>query len=386
MNGDQQLSVARIALAACGERGYALAGNLALHVHRVTGVRDADDVDIFVNQLIDDADTVRQDVAATLTAAGYHVETAATWGYHPDATSRQNGELLISHPDHGSTTLQMVCVTRYLKPVDRDGMPVTAIGECLYRKIEAVQNRLEVKDFIDLVLLHTHMGQRNADRYIDMYVNGIAQHEGRPQAELSRDLYQALAQVSQIPDMAFAAYGYDNSQAVQLRTTILAWADRLAPQLNPMSRDPAIASGRTLMTHQDAQAALARMACNPPLTRLSDQQLSTWRAEVTTNLLRAVSGQGKVEEAQQQLQPISSELARRAELTPHERAAEDAVRRAEEAESMAGRDPARLGPHGVLDILAPPPPKRPPQTAPYAAPLHGQHTQPQRFAGPGRQP
>ncbi|MGX5186252.1 hypothetical protein ACWKT5_26610 [Streptomyces avermitilis] len=375
-----------MALAACGSRGYSLAGSLAMQVHGVRGARDSDDVDLFVNRLLDDADTVRQDVTQALRAAGYHVEHAATWGVTDGVATAQNGKLVVSHPDHGTVNLEMVCVTRYLKPIDRDGMPVTAIGECLYRKIEALQNRLGAKDFLDLALLQAHMGQANADRYIGIYITALAQHQGRPESELQQDLYQAFAQVAQVPDEAFAAYGYTPAQAVEVRTAILTWADRLAPEANPMRRDTAIASGHLTITYQDAQAALNRMAHSPSMTRLSDQQLSSWRAEVTTSLLQAMATRQSTHSAQQQLHPISGELERRAQLTPHERAAEDAVRRAEEAEQMAGGDPGRLGPLGVLVRLKPPPSPTtsPPSQAPTAeALLHQQHLQAHQYIQPG---
>lgn len=141
---------------------------------------------------------------------------------------------------------------------------------------------------------------------------------------------------------------------MELRTTILTWADRLAPEPNAMRRDTAIASGRLPITYQDAKSALTRMAHNPSMTRLSDQQLSTWRAEATANLLQAVSARQSTRHAQRQLHPITEELERRAHLTPHERAAEDAVRRAEEAERMAGGDPGRLAPRGVLGRIKAP--------------------------------
>lgn len=389
MKNEQQLEVARLALDACGSRGYALSGSLAMQVHRVAGARDSDDVDLFVNQLLDDADIVRHDVAQALRSAGYHVEQAATWGVTPDAATAQNGEMVVSHPDHGTVNLQMVCVTRYLKPTDRDGMPVTAIGECLYRKIEALQNRLGAKDFLDLALLQEHMGQANADRYISLYVTGLSQHQRRPESELQQELYQAFAQVAQVPDEAFAAYGYNPAQAVELRTAVLNWADRLAPESNPMRRDTAIAAGHLPITYQDAQAALNRMAHSPSITRLSDQQLSSWRAEVTSNLLHAMSTRQSPQRAQQQLHPISGELERRAQLTPHQRAAEDAVRRAEEAEQMHGGDPGRLGPLGILVRLKPPPPQTTPpppgspQTQLAEALLHQQHLRTHQHARPG---
>ncbi|MEU7195535.1 nucleotidyl transferase AbiEii/AbiGii toxin family protein [Streptomyces xinghaiensis] len=359
-----------MALAACGSRGYSLAGSLAMQVHGVADARESNDIDLFVNELLDDADTVRQDVTQALRAAGYHVEQVATWGVTDGVTAAQNGELAVSHPDHGTVNLQMVCVTRYLMPVDRDGMPVTAIGECLYRKIEALQNRLGAKDFLDLALLRTHMGQVNTDRYIGMYVTGLAQHQGRPESELRQDLYQAFAQVAQIPDEPFAAYGYTPAHTVELRTAILTWADDLAPESNPMRRDAAIASGHLPITHHEAQAALTRMAHSPSTTRLSDQQLSSWRAAATSSLLRAMSTRQSTQHAQQQLHPISDELERRAQLTPHERAAEDTVRRAEEAERAAGGDPGRLGPRGILARLKPTPT---PTASPRPGPSAEQH-------------
>ncbi|MER6618033.1 hypothetical protein [Streptomyces xantholiticus] len=99
--------------------------------------------------------------------------------------------------------------------------------------------------------------------------------------------------MAQVPDEAFAAHGYTPAQAVELRTVFLNWADRLAPESNPIRRDTAIASGHLPITYQDAQTALNRMAHSPSMTRLSDQQLSSWRAEATSNLLHALFRPGR---------------------------------------------------------------------------------------------
>lgn len=66
-----------------------------------------------------------------------------------------------------------------------------------------------------------------------------------------------------------------------------------------------------------------------------------------------------------------------------EGAAEDAVRRAEEAERIAGRDPGRLGPLGIIARLTPSPatPPRPPRQP--DARLHQQHTPTQALRYPG---
>ena len=385
MRTEQQLQVARLALATCGSRGYVLAGSLALHVHDVAGARDPDDIDLFVNELLDDAEAVRGQVTQALSAAGYHVDELVAWGRLPDLESPQNAHLTVSHPQHGTARLQMICMARYLNPVERFGMPVSAIGECLYRKIESLQNRLEAKDFIDLVLLRDHMSQANADRYIRMYVQAMAHYDGRPEAEVARDLYQAYVQVAQIPDEAFSVYDYTSAQAVEIRTTILAWADHSAPPSDAMRRDTALAAGSLPITYQDVEAALHRMAHDPSITRLSDQQLSTRRAEATTELLQAVSDGHATTGPQQRLQPISDELQRRATLTPQDRAAEDAVRRAEASERMGGGDPGRFGPHAVLQRLRPPSPA--PRLPTHTAGIlrHQNHLPPEQHSPGGRQ-
>lgn len=385
MRTEHQLQVARLALDTCGSRGYVLAGSLALHVHDVAGARDPDDIDLFVNELLDDAEAVRGQVTQALSAAGYHVDELAAWGRLPDVESTQNAYLRVSHPQHGTARLQMICMARYLKPVERFGMPVSAIGECLYRKIESLQNRIEAKDFIDLVLLRDHMSQANADRYIRMYVKAMAHYDGRPEGEVARDLYQAYVQVAQIPDEAFSAYDYTSAQAVEIRTTILAWADHSAPPSASLRRDTALAAGSLPITYQDVEAALHRMAHDPSITRLSDQQLSTRRAEATTELLQAVSDGHATAGPQQRLQPISDELQRRATLTPQDRAAEDAVRRAEASERMVGGDPGRLGPHGVLARLRPPPPAPRPPTRTAEVVRHQHNLPPEQHTPGGRQ-
>ena len=310
METAHKAAIARTALAACGDQGYAVAGSLAMWLHEVDGARNPDDIDLFTNKLVD-GEAVRGNVRAALEAAGYRTEQLVAWNTHPDAVGPQNAKLRVSHPEQGSVVIDMIRAPRYVPAVEHGGMPVRAVPELLYSKLQALDNRTVAKDFIDLAALHARLGDRT-DRYLANYVNGYGTKvRGLPPERFAAELRDKLAQVEQLPDEAFAAYGLTAEQTSRVRGWVNDLANRLAP---------------------------AQQEADQNMAALSDQQLAVWREQTTQTLrqaeamVRQAPDEQALAQAQQfvganqaQIQRIDTEISRRAQAAstqpPHEQAA-----------------------------------------------------------------
>jgi hypothetical protein len=254
------------------------------------------------------------------------------------------------------------------------GMPVAAIGDLLYGKLEAPEHRLAAKDFVDLVVLRRHLGQGDFDSYLDDYVSGIAGLRQLPETQVREDLYIRLAQVADIPDAAFTAYGLDPPAVTLLRANLLAWADRIAPvELNPSRLEPGVAAVLEALGQGDVLATLARLARADSLALIAAPELSSQRGQVLERALSASYGlrqlaeqlpegapvppdaaeaMRRVQELIEEVQRITLEIQRRARLTALQRAEEAAVRRAlaEQLDADEAPDPHHAAVNLLLEV------------------------------------
>jgi len=358
VNLETKLLIARIVLEACRQRGYQLSGSLALHAQGVAGAREPDDIDLFTDRILD-ADVVRAAVCTALRAAGFSVEVTRTRAFHPLAGSDQNADLRVRHPSLGEVTVQMARMPRYFDSVQAAGMPVAALGELLYSKLEAPGTRVAAKDYIDLAVLTRHLGQEAVDSYIADYVAGIAEARQVAADQVALQLYQSLAQAADVPDQAFVGYGLDALLAAQARAALLVWADRILPaQRNEQRIDPRIGSGLEALAREVARASLLRVSGAGRLALLTNPQLSSVRGSAVAEAAAArraveestrTAGQGQPPsdelaeqirrsiELAEQVVRITMELQRRIRLTEQQRAQEAAVRRAIAGERADGR-------------------------------------------------
>ncbi|MCZ4603315.1 hypothetical protein O3S80_05900 [Streptomyces sp. Lzd4kr] len=375
MNTDAMITVARIVLTACGRKGYHLSGSLALHALGIAGARPAHDIDVFTDQ-IQDAPAVRAAVVAALTAQGYRVEETRTWAYHPVAQCDQNSDLLAIHALYGSVTIQLARMTRYFDTVTVDGIPIAAVGDLLYAKIEASQHRLNAKDFVDLSVLTRHIGLADVATYLVDYVKGMARLHQIPEAQMRQDLYVRLAQVADFPDTAFTAYGLEPQAVTRLRADLLARADRIASaELNASRSDPEVAAGvEEVLDQAEVLAALVRLARAESLALLSPPELSSRRGEAMVRAMtashrlrqlaerlpegtpvppEAADAAQRVEELVEEVQRITLEIQRRSRLTERQRAEEAVLRRdlAEELDSNETPDPHQAAIQMMLEIV-----------------------------------
>ncbi|MEU6349686.1 hypothetical protein ABZ896_10200 [Streptomyces sp. NPDC047072] len=371
MNTEAKLTVARLVLDSCGQLGYHLSGSLALHALGIAGARSADDIDVFTDQIQAHAPAVRAAVIGTLTARGYRVEEARTWAFHPLAQCDQNGDLLVTHPEYGTVTVQMARMTSYFAPATVKATPVAAVGDLLYGKLEAPEHRLAAKDFVDLAVLTSHLGQGAVDSYLADYVTGIAGLRQIPETQVREDLYVRLAQVADIPDAAFASYGLAPQAVTLLRADLLAWAERIAPAEISQSRlEPGVAAGLEGIGQTDVLAALTRLARADSLALLSPPELSSRRGQIMETALTASYGLRQlaeqlpegapvppdtaeamhhVQQLLDEVQRITLEIQRRSRLTARQRAEEAAVRRA--LAEQLDTDPSPDPHHAATELM-----------------------------------
>jgi len=349
VNPERMLAVARIALSVCGPNGYFLSGSLALAVHGVAGSRLAEDIDLFSDE-VQQTPVLRTAIIEALASEGYRILEIETRGWHPLAQCYQYNDLLFTHPEHGTVTVQLARMPRFFEPSLVDGMPVAGIGQLLYAKLETTEHRLAAKDFIDLHVLSQHLNQNDLDSYLADYTNGIARLRLIPDTQVREAVYVRLSQVAEIPDAAFVPYGLGPETVVSVRAGLLAWADRIAPaEINQRRLDPAVAAGLETPGQKAMLDTLARLAGPGSLPLMTDPQLSNMRGEVMELALATAEGIGRtvelrpdgtpvvperteamghVEVLVQEVQRITQEIERRTRLSPRQRAEEAAVRRA----------------------------------------------------------
>ncbi len=145
-----QRRVAAIALAACREQGFALAGGQALIAHGIVN-RATEDIDIFT----DDPAGVRrasETVSAALAAAGYAVESVSEMveldelfaGFGDDLAELEvrDGERIVR--------VQLARFDRHRAPVVMDVGPVLHVDDVLGSKVATLATRAEPRDYIDV--------------------------------------------------------------------------------------------------------------------------------------------------------------------------------------------------------------------------------------------
>lgn len=389
MHEDEKWQIARIALDAVGERyDYALAGSMALRAHGLAE-RPVDDIDLFnMPDTGTDAVQARTEVIAALTAAGYQVEVEKVWAMD------QAANLNVRDPerlDVAPVTIQMVPMEMRYFPADIDGIRVMSVQDCVQMKAEAVAWRTEAKDYVDLSEMNAMLGAEVVDEYLAANPHPVNEVVFRSQ----------LGKVAEIPDEKFAVYAVDAFKAAEVRQNILSWAGELASaKPNPLAVDAAgPAAGISALLPNQAEEAADRIAENSPQSLMTDHELmltaaksrqladaaeavadesereAKWmrdnfeasgggslasslrdmgaddeivqraanseREDVERKEARAQELRGQANELRGQADLAKTEVARRSELTPEERAAETVIRREINGQVAAQAEPTR---------------------------------------------
>jgi len=209
-----QHRVAGIALGACRDHGFALAGGQALIVHGIVN-RATEDIDIFTNEP-DGVQRASAAVSAALVAAGYAVHTVSDMaeldemfaGFGDDLA-----ELEISEGAH-IVRLQLARFDRHRAPVIMEIGPVLHIDDVLGSKVAAMATRAEPRDYIDVAAALRVRGADELRRLASQADPAISDD----------DLHAAMSRLDRLDDSVFVdLYGLSPGEIAPLRGAFADW-------------------------------------------------------------------------------------------------------------------------------------------------------------------
>ncbi|MEE1737052.1 hypothetical protein PUR49_11150 [Streptomyces sp. BE147] len=259
---------ADIALAALDQTGipFQVGGDLALAQHQVLR-RGATEISL-TTPVTHSTDRSRDVVQGALEHLGFRVLVEQGAG-------RQQGLLRAMNylppstpdaPDFLSVRMTITVKPQYNAPVDRAGLRVSSMTTLSVQTLQAVQSRLDPRDFIDLAAHEEHWGQQTFASLTDQVVlRAVRDQSPRlDPVEPYLRLHKSLKFVQHIPNHQFTALGVREGQIERIRTTIAAMAERVfstrpRPRPGTSAADAALEHLRTLTPGQRG-ALPARLA------------------------------------------------------------------------------------------------------------------------------
>lgn len=211
---DIHLDVARIALKASGQHGFALAGGNALMAHGLID-RFTADVDLFTDceHGVEAAATAVEDA---LRAAGYEVERRDKTAGLADVFEGMGeglGEWVVGRPHGERTLLQMSFFERSRPAVMMDVGPVLSVQDVVGGKVAALASRAESRDYADTAAVLV--------RWTPDELIGMAR---RLDPGLREDDFRAAARyLDRMSDAEFAQLGLAPPAIARLRMRFVLW-------------------------------------------------------------------------------------------------------------------------------------------------------------------
>lgn len=208
---EQQRAVARVALEAIGDSGFALAGSGAIREHGVIA-RPTRDVDLFTPNLDPKA----------FSAAVARVESAwreAGWDVMTRAQHAGHTRFLVHIPDGRATEVELGVDWRAKTPARLDVGPVLDLEDAVGNKVSALYGRSAPRDFLDVDAI------RQSGLFSDAALLELSEERD---PGFDRQLFaRQLQQVSRIDHGAVEAYEVSPQQwaGVQQRTT--GWSQQI---------------------------------------------------------------------------------------------------------------------------------------------------------------
>jgi hypothetical protein len=202
-----QAEVARIALEAAAEHGFALAGGNALVAHGLVA-RDTHDVDLFSDQA-GGPGAVTATVRTALEAAGYDVAVTRP----PELNDGEFARLVVRRGNEGMQ-LDMARDWRKWPPVRLDVGPVLHLDDAVSSKVNAMVGRWAPRDFIDVAAAIDHGYSRP-----ELMTLTFTRDPGLR----VEDFTEAMRQLDQLQVDDFADYGFDHADLDALRQRFADW-------------------------------------------------------------------------------------------------------------------------------------------------------------------
>lgn len=202
-----QAGVARIALIAAADHGFALAGGNALVAHGLVD-RPTQDVDLFSPEPGAPA-AVIDGVCRALEGRGYRVEVTRS----PQDSGGEFAQLVVSR-DEQTMLLDLARDWRQLPPVTLDIGLVLHVDDAVGSKVTAMVGRGLPRDFIDVAAALARYSREELMALAFVRDPGLR----------VIDFTAAATALDGIPVAAFAPYGLDESAVDALRTRFADWS------------------------------------------------------------------------------------------------------------------------------------------------------------------
>lgn len=206
-----QADVARVALIAAADAGFALAGGNALVAHGLVD-RPTQDIDLFSPEP-GAPGAVAEQVRQALETAGYRTMVTR----RPEDSRGEYAQLTVSRGDQ-AVLLDLARDWRQLPPVHLAIGPVLHVDDAVGSKVTAMVGRSLPRDFIDVAAA--------LDRYSREELLSLAFM--RDPGLRVIDFIHAAAALDGIPAEAFTAYGLDRESVIGLRARFADWPRELA--------------------------------------------------------------------------------------------------------------------------------------------------------------
>ncbi|MGX5185733.1 hypothetical protein ACWKT5_23650 [Streptomyces avermitilis] len=254
---------ADIALAALDQTGvpFQVGGDVALARHQALQ-RQAREISL-TTPVTHSTDRSRDVVHGALAHLGYRV--------HIEQRLRQQGfaRAITYLPPEGipdtanaadalAVRLTISVMPQYNAPAEIGGLRVSSMTTLSIQTLQAVQSRLDPRDFIDLTAQEQHWGQEAFARLTEKVLQRAVQDQppGMDPVQPYLRLYGSLLQIRNIPNIRFSALGVPLVQAEQVRSAIRTMAERIyasRPRPKPRDVDAALQRLRNLSPEQKAE-------------------------------------------------------------------------------------------------------------------------------------
>lgn len=205
-----QARVARVALAAASDYGFALAGGQALIAHGVVS-RPTSDIDLFTDRE-DGVRDAAESVAAALARAGFDVTEIAETAELFDGFDHSMAEFEVHSADE-AVRLQLVRFDRDRQPVMLEIGPVLHLDDVIGTKVAALAARAEPRDFIDVAAALDRYGRERL----------VALGMRADPALTPTELADAMRRLDRMPDDVFGLYGLGHDEIVAVRRAFEEW-------------------------------------------------------------------------------------------------------------------------------------------------------------------
>ncbi|MFJ2629014.1 hypothetical protein ACIO6T_38070 [Streptomyces sp. NPDC087532] len=223
---------ADIALAALDQTGvpFQVGGDVALARHQALQ-RPAMEVSL-TTPVAHSTDRSRDVVQGALEHLGYRVlleQGRARQGLYRAMTYLPPPDDVSDAPGSPAVYLTISVKPQYNAPVERGGLRISSMTTLSVQTLQAIQSRLDPRDFVDLAAQEQHWGHQAFAKLTDQVLRRTVQDQSPllDPVEPYLRLHQSLLYIQRVPNYQFMGLGVREGQVDQMRTAIRAMAERV---------------------------------------------------------------------------------------------------------------------------------------------------------------